>query len=536
MGAGGPPPSPAQGLAAGRPCYAHHVPRPQTRLLLPAVLTVGFALRFREAWLTYLNPDEVLLALSGQSHHLGFTLATADHPPLLGVVLGLISLISSSALALRLPSVAAGALMPWVIYRWLDAEWNTRTATVAMVLLTFAPNLVHLGAQARGYALLMLFCALAISECDRAIRDRSTLRLVSSTVALCLAILTEYSAAWFAGAMGVYAALRMWRQPRGFIAVWVAGQAVAVGLYVWLLHAAPTVDEAQKAAWISGFLRGAFPGPGDRMPAFAVVATLKQFAYLFGSIPLGAAALALFVAGLLVIARRAPASIVEGSVAWTALLVTPFVLGTMGAVLGLHPYGRSRHTVVLSVFIATGIGIALGSVPWPRPRWSILIGAAALVAWWNVAEPDQNNIPSSRALARSMQEAVEFLRQAAPSGAIATDGETAVMLRYYTTGLSPVATTTENGLTMAVMGGLRVGWRQWMFEDAAALEAEVADVRRRSRLAPEDPVWIVDGGFDTQLPSRARARWGPAALRDFRSFDGALVAFRLAEPAAAAVP
>ena len=110
------------------------------------------------------------------------------------------------------------------------------------------------------------------------------------------------------------------------------------------------------------------------------------------------------------------------------------------------------------------------------------------------------------------------------------------MLRYYTLGLAPVATTTENGLTTAVMGGLRVGWREWMFEDAAALEADVAEVRRRSALPPGIPVWIVEGGFDIQLPSRVRARGGPSALRDVRSFDDALVVFRVPEPAAAAVP
>ena len=103
--------------------------------------------------------------------------------------------------------------------------------------------------------------------------------------------------------------------------------------------------------------------------AFVGRQTISLFHYVFSSTVAGAIGLALFLAGVGLLAwMRRPSS---------GLLLLPVAFGAAGGLLSVYPYGGTRHSIDLAIFIAAGAGMALSKLTGER-RWVAVIVAAFL--------------------------------------------------------------------------------------------------------------------------------------------------------------
>src|ERR1700680_33745 len=177
-----------------------------------AVVAAGFALRMFVATRTYLNPDEALhyLLLNQTSVFLAYKASlTNAHPPLIFLVLYYWHFLGRSELMLRLPSVFAGTAFCWMFYKWVGLAFGRAASWIGLILAAFSPAMVDLSAEVRAYALLLFCVGAALYFLERAFAEKSVREMWRFSVFLYLAILSHYSAVFFAVAAGVYALARI---------------------------------------------------------------------------------------------------------------------------------------------------------------------------------------------------------------------------------------------------------------------------------------------------------------------------------------
>ena len=203
------------------------------------VVAIGFVLRFLVATRSYLNPDEALhyVLLNQPSAFLAYKASlTNAHPPLIYLVVYFWHFLGRSEWMLRLPSVVAGTAFCWMFYKWMGLAFGRAASWIGLILATFPPAMIQLSAELRAYALL-LFCLSSALYClERAIVNKSVRLMWGFSAFLYLAILSHYSAVFFAIAAGVYVLARIAddQLPRKVMTAWAIGQAGALGIYAFL--------------------------------------------------------------------------------------------------------------------------------------------------------------------------------------------------------------------------------------------------------------------------------------------------------------
>jgi Dolichyl-phosphate-mannose-protein mannosyltransferase len=490
-------------------------------IFVGVVFTAGLALRLRLALLTYLNPDEALHALWAFGTWAD-TLrnSPADtHPPLLLFITHAVSLISRTELALRLVPVLAGSLFPLLLFAWLRRLAGRMAAMAALFLLTLAPHLITISAQVRSYTLAFLFLSASLVMLEEALEDDrwSTMAVYSAFLWLC--ILSDYSMAWFAGAVGFYALVRLRGSSARVKVTWTAGQLGALLLYGLLF--AIQVRNATASRWqdvASGWLRGGFPQPG-KMLTFPFVGTLKQFAYLLASVPIGGLALVLFAVAVFWLWTGRTKIEPSKARALAALLVLPFVLAIAGAYAHQFPYGRSRHTLVIGLFGATGIAIFIEELP-RRASLALLWGALFLTPLWHwVADWDEQDIGADRNQKELILQCLDYMRAAIPPGTLVfTERETLFVLAYYEGYNELPYQPASRQFSETVLGGRwRVATMNYKYITRDAYKAGLAAFRRQYGLGEREPVWVLDGGWDVVSVPPDERRPFTKAVRVFQT-------------------
>jgi Dolichyl-phosphate-mannose-protein mannosyltransferase len=485
-------------------------------------VAVGVWLRLRIATTTYLNPDEAIFFFAGSAETakgLWDNVVRSQHAPLPIVVLHFIERINTSELALRFLPLVAGSMFPWVVYRWLGAAWSRTAGLIALVVLMFSPALVSLSAQARGYTLVLLLAALALHWLDTGLAARSAGRLLASVGCTALAVLTEFSAVFFAAGAAVYFLVRLRdRLPGRLVVLWAVGQG-AVGVIIVALYlqiAAPSLANPTFAG-MSEVFAGGYQQPDQSLVVFLAAGTVRQFSFLFGSHVAGVVAIPFFAVALvgLWLKKR---------YALAALLATPILTAWVGAALS-HPFGRSRHTAILALVVAAGVAIGIDLIL--RRRAVLLVPALALLlplTGW----PDVGDIPPGRHRRDSIVAAVRYLQaNVPPDGVLFCDRETGLILHYY---LRDAQHPLPNWqlLREVHFGDLyMVANRSWDFGDSETFAADLAWLRQL--LGPESkrPIWVVDGGFTPGFRSRLLRRYPHLTLPEAKSFDDAVEVFKL---------
>jgi len=466
-------------------------------------LVISLALRFHEGAQTYLNPDEAHYFEMSIPNGIGALYQSAldtHHPALYIILMHWIGKVSEHELALRSVAMASGTLFPWFLYRWLSLVWSRLAGLLALLLVAFAPPMISLSAQARGYTLAFLAICACLYFQERALRESSSRWMAFSGAALCVGIVTEYFVAFFAVAAGIAFLLRARKQPPPgrLWQIWAAGQACGVVLYGFLFVTqilpmlSTSMGQAEQEAW----LHGTFPWPGDNLAVFLYSAVIKQFLWLFASNPLGHLMRVASLAGLWFLWKGPSRSGQLPSRLTIALTVTMFALTAVGSTAHFHPFGESRHTGFLGIFIAAVIAIAFERLIRRSPGILLPAALVLLPAWNLVANEDPNNIPRARHQRDEMLAGIQYLRANIPAGsAILMDEETRLILAYYMdvrrTSPVPHSQALESG-----PGGYRFASYRLSFRSTD----EIAEDARRFRadyFVPADTaVWLIDGGWN----------------------------------------
>jgi hypothetical protein len=388
------------------------------------IVLVGFAIRIGSSQGVYLSEDEALhfqlsnVAGVGDVYRSSLTSA---HPPFFFLLLHFWRRIGNSENVLRLLPALFGAAFLWVAYRWIMDVFGKSAAFFALILLAFSPATVSLSASVRGYSLLLLLMVSALAVLERAIELRSPSLMACFSGLLYLAILTHYSALWFTLSVFVYVLVRArtGRWPAVFVRTWLGFQAAAAVLYSFLYFShlsnlrGGELEQDATGRWLR---EGYFATGRDSPLAFVAKQTFGVFKFLLGSPVAGFVGLVMGVAGIAVLAsKRRPTAIV---------LALPFGLGATAALIGVYPYGGTRHSAYLLLFAAAAMGVTGAIVTGARLWPSLLLTAALIPVSWST-------IPTSQDRTR-MSAAIERLRFAAARGSVLfADNRTGALLSYY---------------------------------------------------------------------------------------------------------
>ena len=209
--------------------------RSRTAWIVGGLTLLGAVLRFATLELQAYHHDEIVTASRvlrvGFGHAMDAVGFSESAPPLYYAVAWLwTQAVGTSEVALRSLSAFAGvATIPVAYFIGRELRGN-RTALLAAALVAVNPMLVWYSQEARAYALLMLFCALSLLFCVRALesdRGRGEKRdFVLWGVFSALALATHY----FAVFPLIAEVLLLWRRRGRAIlpGLWIVGAAAAL--------------------------------------------------------------------------------------------------------------------------------------------------------------------------------------------------------------------------------------------------------------------------------------------------------------------
>ena len=473
------------------------------------VVAAGFLVRLYTASRTYLNPDEALhyLLLNQSSAFLAYKASlTNAHPPLIYLVVYFWHFLGRSEVMLRFPSVAAGTVFCWFVYKWTALVFGRAASWAALILAAFLPAMIELSAELRAYALLLLGIGGALYFLERAFAEKSSREMWLFSAFLYLAILSHYSAAFFAVAAGVYALARIAdsHPPRKVIAAWAGGQAGALAICAFLYATHLAKLKNSIAVWNTGFGTAYFHVDSTSIFQFTWQNTLGIFLFLFRQRSLAVAMLLGFVATVAYFMAR---GLMAGGEKPQAnrlgiLLLFPF-LGVWGtAIAGIYPYIGSRHTAFLAPFVIAAVSFMLASLTGQRLWAAILV--AALVA--TVSTATHSSAPSEGAAGNDspalMSSAVKYMEQSIPRGdLILVDYQSSLPLTYYLCGpnvIFPIELYDREYFEFQCNGYTVVSLHIWKLV-AKSLPYQFEKMARGRGLKPGTRVWVYQTGWGTDL-------------------------------------
>ena len=487
--------------------------RDKPTLWISALLLAGFLVRLWHATGTFLNPDEALhfQMANTTSWALAYRASlTLAHPPLLVLLLHAWGSMGKSEVFLRLPSILAGTAFCWLTYRWLRMLFSESVAWIAFIFVLFLPTAIGLSSEVRQYSLLLAFAMGSAYLLERALATESAGAMLASSVCLWFAILSHYSSFLFAAALGIYALVRMVRNRPSLklFAVWELGQIVALAicyfLYVTQLASLRYSGASAGQGWISYLDRSYFNPARDNPLLFVLGRTGGVFQYIFGQSVVGDLAYPLFVIGVVLIFRerfleaRALSRMQLG-----ALLLLPFLLNCVAAMVRMYPYGGTRHTAFLLPFAVAGVGVSLAHFLKDRPAWGVI--SALLISLLCNVFPTQRAPHMSRGdqSRGNMQAALMFIHQQIPPGEpIFTDYQSSLLLNHYLCEQKPLSIAhAVPGFLAFECGGHRViaaDWNTFLFSSRSFYDQWQSMVSQYN-LAPGSKVWVTQMGWSTHL-------------------------------------
>jgi 4-amino-4-deoxy-L-arabinose transferase-like glycosyltransferase len=508
-----------------------------------AIALAGFFARLWAASGTFLNPDEALhFRLANQpSWLLAYRQSlTASHPPLLTFVLYLWRSFGSSELWLRLPSVLAGVAFCWIFYKWLKNAAGDLASLIGLIFVSFLPPIVLLSTEIRQYALLLAFLAAALYFLDDSFAKNSSARMVAFSLSLYLAMLSHYSAFWFAAAVGIYALFRFFteRFSATLKTTWAIGQlgALALAIFLYKSHISKLgVGESRTAlqGWMSDFFlrRSYFDSGRDNPLLFLVGHSFGVFQYFFGQLVVGDVVGLLFVVGvaLLLWGNGLPEHR-TGSRRLGLFLLLPFAIATAASLAHVYPYGGTRHIAFLVIPVVAGVSVALERA---AARGERVLGVAALVvvacvAFGKTRPPSMDRADQRRT---HIAAAIDFIKQnVKPNDLIFTDYQTDLILGHYlcqqraiSFEASPATFEQFSCAGHRIVSRDYKGWQLWASNFPQEWRRLVDDYK----LNPGDTVWIVQAGWGVDLPQDLQRHFAEFRDLHFESFGKNILIFKL---------
>ena len=481
------------------------------------VLLLAFLLRLWKASGTFLNLDEAMHFLAAnkptlaEAYRAGLTLA---HPPLLILFLHEWGKLGRSELFLRLPSVIAGTVFCWIFFRWLTRLLGPTVGWIGFILVALLPVFIELSAELRQYPPLLCFMMAAAYVLELSLAGNSDRKMVASFIFLYLAMLTHFSAILFAGALGAYSLWRLVsdRPPRRIVAIWIAGQAGALGLFVLLYYAQISkLKTGASAQHMQVLLANSYFHWGkDHLLGFIFARTFGVLQYTFGQLAVGDIAGVFFVAGIVLLLIRKEGSERKGpsSRQIALFLLLPFVINGAAAIVDLYPYGGTRHSAFLIPFAVASVSLAIAMLT-RRLSLALSVAVVMVAACQLFGAPHRPYMRREDQRRGNMTQAIDAIRQRiAPDDVIFVDFQTGFLLRFYLCpevsfrGLPPSASRTFS------CGGHRV---ISLTSETNVLTANLFPRRwdemvHTYALKPGQTVWIFQAGWDIALARGLREK------------------------------
>ncbi|MFZ0539183.1 MAG: glycosyltransferase family 39 protein, partial [Candidatus Sulfotelmatobacter sp.] len=427
-------------------------PRGRIDLAAVFILLFGLIARMWAASGTFLNPDEALhFRLANQtSWLLAYRQSlTASHPPLLTFILYFWRVLGTSELWLRMPSILAGVVFCWMFYKWLRNAAGDLAGLIGLIFVSFLPPVVLLSAEIRQYALLLAFLASALYFLDDSFAKNSSARMIAFSLCLYLAMLSHYSAFWFAAALGIYALLRFTeRISLALKTTWAIGQigALALAIFLYKSHISKLgVGESRTAlqGWMSDFFlrRSYFDAAHDDPLLFLVGHSFGAFQYFFGQLAVGDVMGLLFVLGVVLLLRGKDLPQQKADSRRLAiLLLLPFAVAAVAALAHVYPYGGTRHIAFLIIPGVAGVSVAIARLAadsWKRGLAAAALIVVACIAFGKTRPPSMDRADQSRT---HMTAAIDFIKQnVKPNELIFTDYQTDLILGHYLCQQEPIS-------------------------------------------------------------------------------------------------
>ena len=460
-----------------------------------AAAVLGIALRFHRAATIALSFDECLHLLhihSGSFAKAFSSFLEFSHPPLFLVLTYPLGALALTEFGARIVPLLSSVLLPVVLYIWLRDRAGLVAACTTVIILSLSSNWITLTPQVRSYSFAFLWFALALMWLDQAIDRVQLLRMGLAGIALIVAILSDYSVALVCPAIALYGFARLY-EARARRPWWIAWALIvllallAFGVLYWFHIRLLPISAAEYG---NSWLRERFRLPGESLAHFLFFATYKQFAYLSGRQLTGALFALPFLLSLAFVSR-----------AWRLLLVMPFATGLILCLLRLFVFGQTRHSAIVSLLIAVGIGLAAQRWLSSRPYLCLFALPAIVVFCYFTASPHPMDWPDHQLDPREFRAAAQFAGSLPTAGAsLLTTGHTRDVLQYYRL-IQGAPLLKQTGY---VYGELKPDY----------LAAQVASIRAEARLRPSDPVFVVDAGtypfqYPPSQPSGPIRTFGP---------------------------
>ena len=475
-----------------------------------AVVAAGFGFRIFAATRSYLNPDEALhyLLLNQSSAFLAYKASlTNAHPPLIYLVLYYWHFLGRSELMLRLPSVVAGTAFCWMFYKWVGLAFGRAASWIGLILVTFSPAMIALSAEVRAYALLLFCMGGALYFLERAFAEKSVREMWYFSGFLYLAILSHYSAVFFAVAAGVYALARIADShlPRRAIIAWAGGQAGALAIYGFLYETHLSKLKSSIAVWSMTFGTAYFHQDSIGLFTFTGENTFHIFLFLFGERYVAWIMLLCFVAGVTFFFVQGLLSRQESlhSNRLGILLLFPFLAVWCAAIAGVYPYVGSRHTAFLAPFAIAAASYLVAAASRQR-LWVGILVAVILMLMSNTAahgsapteEMTENQSPAL------MASAVSYMEQSVPRGELLlVDYQSSLPLTYYLCGpkvIFPIETFRGDYFEFTCNGYSVVSLHIWkLIPESFRLQFE--KMARSHDLKLGERVWVYQTGWGADL-------------------------------------
>jgi hypothetical protein len=519
-----------------------------------AVVTpAGFLLRLWTASGTFLNPDEALHFRIANQPTLGLVYRASlaeSHPPLLYWVLHFVRHLGTTEICLRLPSVIAGTIFCWLLYRWLSQVTGQLSGFIGLLLASLLPPIVRLSAEVRQYALLLMFLAGALYFLERALAEDSPACTVASALSLYLAMLSHYSALFFVIALGAYGLLKMFpsagRPTTRILALWILTQLAAVALALFLFkthlsHLAYSNSRTVLQGWMSEFYlrRSYFEAGRDNPLLFVIGHSFGVFQFVFGQLVVGDVAGLLFLAAIVLLWRKSEKHAdeiknterIKNSRTLALFLVLLFAIACGTSLAHVYPFGGTRHSAFLIIPAVAGVSFATARIAAQRWALGVALTLAIIAVCAIFGRQHQPFITRDDQNRARMTEAMNFVRSNVPAGGlILTDYESSMVLGHYLCAQRPFAVQVSSP----------------QFETFNCDEDRIVTANRttatnftpevflnlgRSFVSTYDPkqgtaVWIFQAGWGVDLPEKLRESPEFHDLQ-FRAFGNNIKIFKL---------
>lgn len=486
----------------------------------------GLVLRVREAWGTFLNPDEALhffIANRPSLEAVYKASLTQAHPPLFFFLLYGLRSFGDSEIILRLPSILAGTMFCWILFKWLDKLFAPRVALAGMIFAALWPTMISVTAELRQYGLLLLFLMCGLWFLDCALETNSPLLMLISAVSLWLAMLTHYSSFFFVAVLGIYAGLRIWSNnvSRANALTWLAGQVVAFSLAVLLyfthISKIKTTTMTQQAFEI--WLRRSYFHSGDNPLKFLVGRTFSIFQYVVGQLVIGDILTFVFVVGVVLLLRAKLAIHRTQRSAVAILLILPFLLNYGAGLLDLYPFGGTRHCIYLSIFAITGIALGIVELTGKTLVNSTAITVVIVILCFVFRTIHHPYIARADQARSRMNEAVAFVETQIPtSQTILVDYQSGIELGHYLCKQQQIVydRSTPDSLVFSC-GNHRIistAPDLWAFTPETLFK-QLGNLLERGYLKRGDRIWVAQMGWIVSLDEDIRA--GVPELHDLET-------------------